>query len=108
MVRNSGFTDRWAAVCESVRGAFLDQLGNNTDGDFRDTLGLNVQANGASDLRHLFLGGNSFFDKLVEDQARLAAAADHAQKSKRAMNPFAQDQGIVLMTAGDNQTKRRA
>ena len=50
-------------------------------------------------------GGNILPDKLFANDARLAAAANHAEEDKRLANPFGKHQGIVLMTARDDQAE---
>ena len=45
--------------------------------------------------------------KLFAHDARLAAAADHAQKNKRTMNPLGQHQRVMLVAARDDEAEGR-
>ena len=50
--------------------------------------------------------GDFLFQKLFAHDARLAAAANHAQKNKRLMNPLGQHQRVMLMAARDDEAER--
>ena len=47
-------------------------------------------------------GGDFAPEKAFADEARLALAADHAQKQKRLVNPLGQHVGVVLMAPRDD------
>ena len=88
-------------------GAFLDELGDDADGDFLDALGLDLNADGAGDALELFGRGDFFVAEMFEDNAGLACAADHAEKQKRFVNPVLEDEGVVAMAAGDDEREGR-
>src|SRR5262245_53829274 len=82
-------------------------MGTHAYGNLRNTDVLNVHTDRANNAAQLFLGGEFVFQELAEDQARFAAAADHSQKGEGPLDPFAQEQRVVLMTSGDDQSERR-
>src|ERR1017187_3418143 len=87
--------------------ALLDELRQHAYGNFMCADGGNVQSDWACDAVELFRRGDFLFDEIFAHDARLAAAANHAEKRKRKPNPFRQHQRVVLMSARDDDAKRR-
>ncbi len=99
---------RRAGAARQQRGTALDELGHDADGDLGNRLGVNREPDGTGQAGQLLRARQSVFEELVGHQARLAPAADHAQKREGPVDPIAQDQGVVLVTAGDDQAEHRA
>ena len=68
--------------------------------------GLDFQAHRTGEPVELLRRGDVLFQKLLAHDARLAAAADHAEKNKRMMNPLRQHQRVMLMAARDDESER--
>src|SRR4051794_26613104 len=84
--------------------ALLDKLRQDAYGDLRNALGLDGESYRTGYLGQLLLSSDFFFQELAEDQARLPPAPDHAKKPEGPLNPFAQNQRVMLMAPRDNQS----
>ena len=92
-----------AAFFVNERGAFLDELRHDAHRNFLDALGLDRNADGTGDALQLFRAGDFFLAEMVEDDAGLARAANHAEKKKGLLDPMFEHEGVVAMTARDEQ-----
>src|SRR5690242_8992951 len=79
-------------------GSFLNQLRDNTHGNFIRADGSDVQTNRTRDAVELFRRGKLLLQELFPHDAGLAATANHPQKRKRKADPFRQHQRVVLMS----------
>ena len=87
--------------------ALLDVLRDDADGNLGNAAGADGNTHGAGNLFQL-LGCSDFFrDEMLEDGAGLAGAADHPEETKGLLNPIAQDERIMPVTAGDDESAGR-
>lgn len=84
-------------------GAFIDELSEDADGDFGDGAGADVNACGAGEAGELFFRGEVFTFEMIEDGACFAGAADHGEEEEGAVDPVAEDEGIVAVSPGDDE-----
>jgi len=87
--------------------SFVDELRHDAYGNFHDTARTNPDSDRTRNVLKLLRGGNSFSHKMFKDRARLARAANHAQKQEWLSNPVLKDQRVVLVAASNNESKRR-
>jgi hypothetical protein len=86
-------------------GALLNVLSHDTDGDFVNALGLDLEAHGTGYFIQFISVCNFLLQELFPDHTRLAPAADHPQKHKWPVNPFRQHQRVMLMASRDEQAE---
>src|SRR5436190_1075496 len=60
--------------------ALINELSHDADGDLRHTLRTNFDSDRTGDAFQVLEGRDFFLDKMFEDGARLAGAADHTQE----------------------------
>src|SRR5579884_1576055 len=81
----------------------LNELRHDADGDFLDAPRFDVDADGTGDARKLLGRGELFLAEMIEDDAGLARAADHADEQKWFLYPILQHERVMTMAACDNQ-----
>ena len=87
--------------------SLINELGHDAHRDFLNALRADLDSHRAGHALQLVGRGELLLGEMLEDRARLARAADHAQEQERPVNPLLEHQRVVPMPARDDQPKAR-